>query len=290
MAVEILPLPDPASPNVNDGVQEYDLAVGFDTLVDALAAGVEWFTPISAPGITPTVKWWRVSDQSLVASKSFTADSGQRQQVMFDVPVPIAAGEYRVSVHTIFFTLTFGWAGWPASSDNMVTANPDGWLNAGPGFPNTPTSSLYHVAPIIELSTAPSQGGTNTVIDLAPALTGRRDAAGSLAGGVNLASALAGGRPSVGGIDTGIGLVPALSGARASLGAVNTPLVLAPALGGVRGSSGALAGSITISAALRGTNGDSGRPVRPYPFPVGPVSSYPWGTRPVKSFQEVTEA
>jgi hypothetical protein len=287
MAVEILPLPDPASPNVNDGVQEYDLAVGFTTLVDASAVGVEWFTPISAPGVTPTVKWWRVSDQALLASKSFTADSGVRQQVMLDAPVSIPAGGYRVSVHTIFFTLTFGWTGWPASSDNMVTANPDGWLNAGPGFPNSPSSSLYHVAPIIELDAAPSSGSVNTIIDLAPALTGARASAGALAGALGIAPVLTGARDSAGALGGAIALAPALAGARRSLGALNGNLGLIPALSGVRGSAGALAGGITISAMLRGTNGESGRPVTPYPHPVGPVSGFPWATRPVKSFQEV---
>jgi hypothetical protein len=269
---------------------------------------VEWFTPLSAPGVTPVVSWWRVSDSSLVESKSFTAVAGTRQQILFDAPVPITAGEYRVSVHTIFFTLTSSWGGWPASSDSMITDNPDGWLSVGPGFPGTgPTASLYHVSPIFEPGGVdpPAEGSAALGLDLAVDATGARDSEGTTALGLDLAVAASGSSPNGGSVDLGLDLAVAASGSSSNGGSVAlaldlavaasgaTPgaggsvalgLNLAMAASGLRDSLGTSALGLNFSVSATGSNGDAGCPVLPFPFGPSLISGYPWSARAVKSF------
>jgi hypothetical protein len=189
-------------------------------------------------------------------------------------------------------------------------------------------ATVIDLAPALAGARA-SAGGLDTGVGLAPALAGARDAAGVLAAGIGLAPALTGARASAGELDTGVSLAPALTGEALDGGALAGTLNLAPALAGVRRSAGVLAASLTlspslagarrsvgalggtlhlapgltavrtslgtlntplvISPALTGSNGQADRQVFPFPFPVGPVSGFPWPPRPVKSFQEVTE-
>ena len=290
MAVETLGLPDPVATNVNDGAQIYDLAVGFSTLSDGQGLGVEWFTPLSAPGITPVVKWWRVSDGALLASKSFTAVAGTRQQIFFDDPIDVPAGSYRVSVETIFFTLTSDWAGWPASSSGMVTANPDGWLHVEPGFPdNGVRTALYHVSPIWEAAgVAPAEGSVAVGLDLSLATSGATDHEGAAALGLNLATDVSGAAahdgsaslglnfalaltghapvigPAQGAIASHLVLAPAAAGARDSRGTASVSLNLAPAVAGRRDSAGATALGLVLATAAAGSDGSLARPRGPW--------------------------
>lgn len=287
MAIETLGLPDPVSPNVNDGAQVYDLAVGFSTLVEGNALGVEWFTPLSPPGITPVVKWWRVSDESLIASKSFSAVAGTRQEILFDTPVLIDPDDYRVSVETIFFTLTTDWTGWPASSASMITDNPDGWLSVGPGFPdNGVRTALYHVSPIFEPGGVdpPAEGSAATIIDLAPAAIGARASQASAALGLDLAVSATGSSPNGGSAALTIDLALAAAGRRAAAGAAALGLNLAVVTSGGRESNGASALQLNFSVSAIGSNGDIGCPVPAFPFSPTSPPGYPWTPRPVMSF------
>lgn len=270
MAIETLGLPDPVSANVNDGSQVYDLAVGFATLAVGNGLGVEWFVP-TTPGATAVAKWWRVSDGALLDSKTFTPVAGTRQQILFDDPVAdLPVGDYRVSVETIFFTLTSGWGGWPASSDNMVTDNPDGWLSVGPGFPNDgPRTALYHVSPIFEVTTVePAEGTAAVGVNLAVAAAGARDSDGAAALGINFAVAATGQAPAIapaeGTAAVTINLGVAAAGERDSSGAAAPGLNLAPAAAGARPSAGSAALGIDLAVAASGSDGSAARPRGPW--------------------------
>jgi hypothetical protein len=255
MATETLGLPDPASVDVYDGGQDYDLAVGWQCAVAGSVLGVEWFAPTNAPGVTTVAKLWRVSDNALLASKVFTPVLGVRQQILFDTPVPITVGTgYRVSVYTDRFTLTFEYPGWPITSGNLSTANPDGWLAVGAGFPdNGPRTALYHVSPVVQTGEAPPAEGSAAVgLNLAVAGAGARSSAGAGAVALNLAVAGAGARASAGVGTVGVNLAVAGAGARPAAGAAALGLDLAVAGAGsaqLQGGSAALGLDLAVAAA-----------------------------------------
>lgn len=312
MAIETLGLPDPASIDVFDGGQDYDLAVGWSCAVAGSVLGVEWFAPTNPPTVTTLAKLWRVSDNALLASKTFVPIDGIRQDILFDTPVPIgAATAYRVSIYTDRFTLTFDYGGWPITNGNLSTLNPDGWLAVGAGFPdNGPRTALYHMSPIVQTGEdPPAEGSAAFTLDLAVSGGGARDSSGAAALGLDLALAGVGQRASAGAAALGVGLEMAGAGERESLSQAAFSLNLAVGSSGSRPSSGAaaftlalqLAGTgqsavpegqaaftLDLALATAGSNGSAGRPVTPFPFTPAAVTGFPCTPRPVKSFTEVT--
>jgi hypothetical protein len=86
----------------------------------------------------------------------------------------------------------------------------------------------------------PAQGTLDTLLNLAPALTGARRSAGTLAGGLGLAPALTGSAPARGTLSAAIALSPALSGARRSAGTLAGGLNLAERRSPLPGHTGGL--------------------------------------------------
>lgn len=261
MAIETLGLPDPASIDVFDGGQDYDLAVGWSCAVPGSVLGVEWFAPTNPPTVTTVAKLWRVSDNALLASKTFVPVDGIRQQILFDTAVPItAATGYRCSVYTDRFTLTFDYPGWPITSGNLSTLSPDGWLAVGAGFPdNGPRTALYHVSPIVQTGEdPPAEGSAAFTLDLAVAGTGARPSSGVAAFSLGLALAGAGQRASAGAATFGLTMAVAATGQRNSQGAAALGLGLEMAGAGSRDSSATAAFGLDLSVGAAGARPSSG--------------------------------
>lgn len=146
----------PALTNLNDATQ-YTLAVEFTCSSSLPCVGCEWRVPDTAPGGTCRVSLWRVSDQTRVASHSFTVgvgDPGNLVQYLFDTPFTIdASTAYRASVMTPDrYVATTNYT-WPHTDGTLTAGATNGHLHAGGDvYPDVASgnSANFHISPIVD--------------------------------------------------------------------------------------------------------------------------------------------
>ncbi|MDM4722755.1 DUF4082 domain-containing protein [Micromonospora sp. WMMA1363] len=152
----------PALPDLEDPGQDYTLAVDFATNLSLPCVGVQWRVPDTAPTGTCTAALWRVSDQVLLASKTFTVGvGGALLTVSFDAAVTVVAGtNYRAGVYTpnrYVATTNFDW---PHTDDPLVAGADNGWLATELAFPGVESGNAanYHVSPVVDIPSGDGDG------------------------------------------------------------------------------------------------------------------------------------
>lgn len=145
----------PASTDLNDGTQAYNLGLEFDVLATVDCVGVEWRVPdtVADPQGGPhAASVWDLTPTRL-AYVEFTPVVGGKQQILFDTPVTLAPGSYRVGVYTNHYVFTAGPpTGLDSPSGNLVVVS--GRLAAYNGgaatapIPSDSTTANFHVSPL----------------------------------------------------------------------------------------------------------------------------------------------
>jgi hypothetical protein len=201
VATEALAWPNPpTSTDLADGSDAYNMGIEFAVLAARDCRGVSWRVPDSVatpPGGAHVASLWRVSDQTQLASKTFTPVPGGDQAVLFDAVVGLSTLErYIAAVYTVHYvfsapTPSSGWTVTSPSGNVVADAGRLIPFNGGPGqFPNGTFNSWYYVGPLVD------DGGGVTPAGIAvPAALGQPIAALSGAGPAGLAVPVAIGQP-----------------------------------------------------------------------------------------------
>ncbi len=150
----------PASTNNVDGSQAYHMGARFHLLDGAECVGARWWVPDTVPtppGGTHYFTLWRVSDETLLAQKSFTPVPGGDQDVLFDTPVTLSAvsEEYVVAVYTIGYVFRSVTPPFLVESPSLNIRHDRSALvpwNAGTvSYPDGDFAAWYYVSPLIEV-------------------------------------------------------------------------------------------------------------------------------------------
>lgn len=164
MAIQKFSFGIPADLDEADGVQQHVLGCRYYCDVAAPIVGGEWYRPTNNPTNTLTMCLFRVSDQTLLRSKTFSAPVAGLTQVFFDTSFPGLAGEhYVIAVLTNRYVFTSP-GGWPFTTSNLTapaqvaSANVNGCfaLNTGGAltYPVTVPAGTtnYHISPLVDVS------------------------------------------------------------------------------------------------------------------------------------------
>lgn len=142
------------APAVTDAVDaQVNLAVEFAVLAPGSVVGIDWTTPLGAPGVVPVVSLWNEDTATQLGSRTVPVISpGTVQRIMFAAAVAVVPGvNYQAQVWTDRYTATNMYPSWPVTTTHMRTAtvNPGRFLYAGaPALATNTNTSCYFVSPV----------------------------------------------------------------------------------------------------------------------------------------------
>lgn len=146
----------PALTDNSDGV-DYALGVRFTASADGQITHGRWRSPETVQNNGATFGLYKVSDQSLLASKDFgSVTLGDWNSLALDTPVDITADTTYAAVVWIssHYCATTGYT-WPHTSGSLTAIADNGWLTSSPGalaFPSTESGNAANFFVDIEFT------------------------------------------------------------------------------------------------------------------------------------------
>lgn len=158
---ESLAWPDvPSSADNVDGAETYNMGIRFTVLAAKLCYGIEWWVPESVEDPANgghVASLWTVVGETRIGAKPFVAAPGTIQRILFDAPVPLAAGVfYTAAIYTRHYTFrtpnpVSGWTV-ESPSHNVVADRSQLAATADPlTYPASNFNGWYYIAPLVEV-------------------------------------------------------------------------------------------------------------------------------------------
>lgn len=130
-----------------------NLGTLFAVTVAGSVVGIDWHTPLVAPGVAPAVALWNADTVTLLGSALVgPVVVGTVQRTLFAVAAAVVPGvNYVAQIWTDRYTATLSYPSWPVTTVSMHTGttNPGRLLyGAAPAYAPNTTDSCYFVGPV----------------------------------------------------------------------------------------------------------------------------------------------